>query len=156
MCVNTTGPFLVDQETAAATGLDEGNIVVITTYNYQYPRGSNKSYPDVAYSQFAAIGISKSWKHPLVLHDKMLYAFEHQNAAAGKCDGNCKDSACDCISKVGAAGWDGWSMEGGELYFSKTRRRWRTIFHSFRKDFTVNDDVPYVSVCTVCVHSVCA
>lgn len=137
------GPFLVDAETAAASGLQEGNIVVITTYNYQYPRGSNKTWPDVAMHQFAAIGIAKSWRDPLVLTDKLLYEFEGQNAAAGTCDGQCTNSDCHCIPKNGSAGWRGWSMEGGELYFSKRAKRWRTIFHSFRKDFGPADDVPY-------------
>lgn len=99
------GPFLVDAETAAASGLQEGNIVVITTYNYQYPRGSNTSWPDVARQQFAAIGIAKSWRHPLVLTDKLLYKFKNQNAAIGLCDGKCTSPACRCIPKNGSAGW---------------------------------------------------
>jgi hypothetical protein len=137
------GPFLVDAETAAASGLREGNIVVITTYNYQYPRGANQTYPVAALQQFAAIGIAESWRDPLVLADKMLYQFDAQNAAFGLCDGNCDRAACKCIPKNGSAGWRGWSMEGGELYFSKKVRRWRVIFHSFRKDFTLADELPY-------------
>ena len=136
------GPFLVDAETAAASGLQEGNIVVITTYNYQYPRGSNKTWPDAARHQFAAIGISKSWRDPLVLTDKLLYQFEQQNAGIGLCDGRCT-AGCHCLPKNGSAGWQGWSMEGGELYFSKRLKRWRTIFHSFRKDFGPADELPY-------------
>ena len=137
------GPFLVDAETAAASGLKEGNIVVITTYNYQYPRGSNRTYPVAALQQFAAIGIAKSWRDPLVLTDKMLYQFERQNEAFGRCDGKCDRASCECIRKNGSAGWSGWSMEGGELYFSKEVRRWRVIFHSFRKDLTLADELPY-------------
>ena len=179
------GPFLVDAETAAASGLQEGNVVVITTYNYQYPRGSNRSWPDAARQQFAAIGIAKTWRDPLILTDKLLYQFENQNAGIGLCDGACTSPACKCIPKNGSDGWNGWSMEGGELYFSKTAKvsirkqigfslqyiwctrtrsfyqdrlgvdtgerlpkrvflqRWRTIFHSFRKDFTAADEIPY-------------
>ena len=116
---------------------------MITTYNYQYPRGSNKTWPDVAMQQFAAIGIAKSWRDPLVLTDKLLYQFENQNAGIGLCDGKCTSSKCKCVPKNGTDGWNGWSMEGGELYFSKTSKRWRTIFHSFRKDFTPTDELPF-------------
>ena len=111
--------------------------------NYQYPRGSNKTYPDAAMQQFAAIGIATSWRDPLVLTDKLLYQFENQNAGIGLCDGKCTSPACQCIPKNGSAGWKGWSMEGGELYFSKRFKRWRTIFHSFRKDFQPADELPF-------------
>eukprot|EP01048_Picozoa_sp_COSAG05_P027069 COSAG05_NODE_7714_length_777_cov_0.867257_2_plen_133_part_01 len=116
---------------------------MLTTYNYQYPRGSNITWPDATKHQFAAIGIAASWRDPLVLTDKVLYHFDHQNAGAGLCDGRCDSPACECIPKNGSSGWDGWSMEGGELYFSKKAQRWRAIFHSFRKDFTPADELPY-------------
>ena len=135
----------MDAETAAASGLQEGNIVVITTYNYQYPRGSNKTWPDVSKHQFAAIGISKSWRDPLVLTDKLLYKFENQNGGAGLCDGKCTSPACKCIPKTGAAGWSGWSMEGGELYFSK-RTATSTPFWGHLSRVTSRVSPPYTTL----------
>ena len=115
-------PFIVDSDVAAMAGLPNGTVVVITNGGHCTPTVPpvHDECLNAPYSQdHIVVGLAPSWRDPVVLHPETpLFNFSlHANA----------------YRNYTGDSWEAWSLEGPMIYFDKRLRRWRVLFHQFKK-----------------------
>ena len=74
-----------------------------------------------------SVGICANWSSACDIHPQSLFHFPHQNEWQNY-------SATDSSGKHYTQGvWDAWGYEDPMIYFDRKLKRWRALFHQYRK-----------------------
>jgi hypothetical protein len=114
---NNPSPYLVDSEASAMTGYSPGTVIIATTWsaNYSYDGETMRRRGSIV------VGIAKNWTMPVDLNPTSLFHLPLQNEWA------------NFTNVSGQDVWRGWGYEDPLVYFDKRIKRWRAMFHMYRK-----------------------
>ena len=113
---NNPSPYIVDEEASALTGLANNSVVIITTCG----QGNRTHEPaNTTLRSYMCVGVSKSWRDPVILHNAPLFALPHQNDYTNR--------------SVLTDPWEGWLTEDPFFFFNKKLKKWQALFHQVRR-----------------------